>query len=73
MGSVDAEVEIDMEISDDEQENSKVMRAIAGPVVDGRGVKRNSPAGPELADSILFFRVVLIKAHLKKCFGKLHS
>jgi hypothetical protein len=60
---MDAEVEIDMEISDDEQESSKA-RAPPGPVVDGRGVKRNSPAEPELTDSILVFLMLLSKVRV---------
>lgn len=50
MGSVDAEVEIDMEISDDEQE-----RAVVGQVMDGRVVKQSSSTGPTITDSILIF------------------
>jgi len=59
MGSVDAEVEIDMEISDDEQEG----RAVAGQVVDGRVVKQNSSAGPTITDSILIFLIFIIMVH----------
>lgn len=52
MGSIDADVEIDMEISDDEQESS-TGRAAAGQVVDGRVINQTSLAGPTIIKSIL--------------------
>lgn len=63
MGSMDAEVEIDMEISDDEQESSKA-RVRAGPVVDGRGQKRTVSGEPELTGSILILLILCIEAHV---------
>jgi hypothetical protein len=46
MGSIDAEVEIDMDISDDEQE-----RAVVGQVVDGRVGKLNPSTVPSITDT----------------------
>lgn len=71
MGSVDAEVEIDMEISDDEQESLKGC-AVAGHVVhDGGVVQHNSPAGATTTDSILILLVVVSVVLFR--FGKVSS
>lgn len=54
MGSIDADVEIDMDISDDEQE-----RAVVGQVVDGRVGKLIPSTIPSFTDSILLFLMFL--------------
>lgn len=56
MESVDAEVEIDMEISDDEQESCKG-RVVAEQVVDDEGIKHGYPGDPSITSSILIWSI----------------
>lgn len=55
MESVDAEVEIDMEISDDEQESCKG-RVVAEQVVDDEGIKHGYPGDPSITSKTQFSR-----------------